>query len=357
MDLANITQDQDEESVVERLKQEIDQELESTQKESKEIGLLLEQTRLEISKIQQKNEATSAQLQQIQSQIESASTNEIRVAYEAALDIRQRLFLMRGQVEKLESDLSRLDHYRTVLNQVGGTLSTIKIPKEETKKDSIEIAKSVEMIVQAQEAERGRLARKMHDGPAQALSNFILQAEIAMRLFDIDQAKAKAELTDIRSTASNTFQKVRDFIFELRPMMLDDLGLVPTITRYLESYKDQTGINVKFTPTGLDQRFESYREIMVFRAIQEILSNISQYSQASQVSIQMDTTATGLRLTIEDNGKGLDVDKVYDQPGVGLKLIKDRVEMLGGTMDIKNISEQGSNILMQLPITSIGSFA
>ena len=137
------------------------------------------------------------------------------------------------------------------------------------------MAKSVEMIIQAQEAERGRLARKMHDGPAQALSNFILQTEIAMRLFDIDQSKAKEELAGVKTAASSTFQKVRDFIFDLRPMMLDDLGLVPTITRYVDTFKEQSGIEVRLISTGMEQRFESYLEVMVFRAIQELLGNIA----------------------------------------------------------------------------------
>ena len=82
-------------------------------------------------------------------------------------------------------------------------------------------------VVEAQEAERQRLSRQIHDGPAQALSNFILQTEIAMRLFDIDTERARAELQSLKTSATSTFQKVRDFIFDLRPMMLDDLGLVP----------------------------------------------------------------------------------------------------------------------------------
>ena len=213
------------------------------------------------------------------------------------------------------------------------------------------------MIIQAQEAERGRLARQMHDGPAQALSNFILQTEIAMRLFDVDQTKAKEELADIKTSASSTFQKVRDFIFDLRPMMLDDLGLVPTINRYVETFKEHSGIEVRLISTGMEQRFEPYLEVMVFRAIQELLANIVHHSQATQVILQINSSTTGFRVGIEDNGKGFDVEKVPVKGGMGLKVIRDRVQMLGGTMEIQSTIGHGTHILFQIPTTNAVAFA
>jgi two-component system sensor histidine kinase DegS len=146
----------------------------------------------------------------------------------------------------------------------------------------------IEMIVNAQEAERQRLSRQMHDGPAQALSNFILQTEIAMRLLDADPARAKEELGNLKIAAMNTFQKVRNFIFELRPMMLDDLGLVPTIRKYVDAFKEQTGLDVSLNVTGTERRLEPYIEVMLFRAIQELLGNAARHSQATMIKVQLD---------------------------------------------------------------------
>jgi two-component system sensor histidine kinase DegS len=357
MTLPSKTQDQEEVTVWEKLKQDCKIEQEQAQKELKEIMMLVEQSQLEVSRIQQRNASISAHLQQIQTQIESASKADIRMAYDAALDAQQRLFVMRGQIEKLQSDHTRIEHYLSILERINQALESGEFDQNGSKKDQMALAKSVEMIIQAQEAERGRLARKMHDGPAQALSNFILQTEIAMRLFDIDQTKAKEELAGIKTTASSTFQKVRDFIFDLRPMMLDDLGLVPTISRYVETYKEQSGIEVRLVSTGMEQRFESYLEVMVFRAIQELLGNIALHSQATQVIIQMDSSTTGMRVSIEDNGKGFDVEKVPEKGSMGLKVIHDRVQMLGGTMEIHSTIGQGAHILFQIPSTNAASFA
>ena len=357
MSLPSSTVNQDELTVLEKLKLDCRSELEQTQKELKDIGLLIDQSQIEVTRIQQKNASISARLQQIQAQIDSASKADIRSAYDAALDAQQRLFVMRGQLDKLQSDHTHIESYLHLLERVNQALDSGEINQSASGTDQNSLAKSVEMIIQAQEAERGRLARRMHDGPAQALSNFILQTEIAMRLFDVDESKAKEELAGVKTTAASTFQKVRDFIFDLRPMMLDDLGLVPTLTRYVETFKEQSGIEVKLVTTGLEQRFESYIEVMVFRAIQELLGNIALHSQATQVILQMDSSEEGLRVSLEDNGKGFDVEKVQEKSGMGLKVIRDRVQMLGGTMEVHSTIGQGTHILFQIPAGTSSAFA
>ncbi|NJD59616.1 MAG: hypothetical protein C3F13_05290 [Anaerolineales bacterium] len=357
MTLPSKTLDPDELSSIEKLKQECQLELDQAQKELKDIVMLIEQSQLEITRIQQRNASISTHLQQIQTQFESASKADIRNAYDAALEAQQRLFVMRGQIDKLQSDHTRIEHYVGILENITQVLESGAANQKGSNPEQQALGKTVEMIIQAQEAERGRLARKMHDGPAQALSNFILQTEIAMRLFDIDQAKAKEELAGVKTTASSTFQKVRDFIFDLRPMMLDDLGLVPTITRYVETFKEQSGIEVRLVTTGMEQRFESYVEVMIFRAIQELLANIALHSQASQVILQIDSSTEGMRVSLEDNGKGFDVDKAQEKGGMGLKVIRDRVQMLGGSVEVHSTVGHGAHVLFQIPAVNASAFA
>ncbi len=357
MNLPSKTQGEAELSVWELLRQECNKELDQARKDLKDIVTLIEQSQLEVSKIQQRNASITSHLQQIQTQMEVASKADIRTAYDAALDAQQRLFVMRGQIDKLQNDHKHIERYANILEHVNQALESYPRDHATSTNEQMDVAKSIEMIIQAQEAERGRLARKMHDGPAQALSNFILQTEIAMRLFDVDHDKAKEELSVVKTTAATTFQKVRDFIFDLRPMMLDDLGLVPTITRYVDTFKEQSGIEVRLVSTGMEQRFESYVEMMVFRAIQELLANIALHSQATQVIVQMDSSPNGLRVSIEDNGKGFDVEKAQEKGGMGLKVIRDRVQMLGGTFEVHSTVGKGAHILFQIPVTNSTNFA
>jgi len=346
-----------EENLWENIRDETRNELEQSRRELKEISLMIEQSQLEITKLQQRNASISAHLQQIQTQMEKVSKADLRMAYDAALDAQQRLFVMRGQIEKFQSDQAHIERYLRILEHAQQAFDT-GFPSEHGSRDGLTaIAQTVEMIIQAQESERQRLARQMHDGPAQALSNFILQTEIAMRLFDIDQVRAKDELSSVKAAATTTFQKVRDFIFELRPMMLDDLGLGPTLSRYAEAYKDQSGIEIRLVSSGLEQRLESYLEVMIFRAIQELLNNVALHSKASLVKVQIDTSNNTVRVSVEDDGHGFDVNRMNEKGGMGLKVIRDRVEMLGGTIEMHSVIGQGTHILFTIPASNPTVFA
>ncbi|HEX2697705.1 MAG TPA: sensor histidine kinase [Anaerolineales bacterium] len=326
----------------------VQSELEETNRALREVKLLIEQSQGELQKLTQRNAAITSHLQQLQSGIGQASPDEVRMAYDSALDAQQRLFVMRGQLEKLQSDKIHLEKYKVALEQGGGRAGPAggggsagggeKAP-----------ATGVEMIVNAQEAERQRLSRQMHDGPAQAMSNFILQTEIAMRLLDADPAQAKEELGNLRTAAMGTFQKVRNFIFELRPMMLDDLGLVPTIRKYVDAFKEQTPLDVSLTVTGNERRLEPYLEVMIFRAVQELLGNAARHSQATIVKVQLDMGNDLVRASVDDNGKGFDPEVVRSGSSLGLKLIQERTELLGGKFEIDSSAGKGARVVFAVP--------
>lgn len=330
------------------LKEQIQADLEQSRRELKEIALMLEQSQLEVNKLAQRNASITSHLQQVQGQFDTLPRADIRMAYDSALDAQQRLFVMRGQLEKLQSDRAHLTRFISVMEKVltvmeGGDAGNGGAGGSST-------AHAFEMMIQAQESERQRLSRQMHDGPAQALSNFILQTEIAMRLFDLDQQKAREELENLKISATTTFRKVRDFIFELRPMMLDDLGLVPTLKRYVDAWKEQSGIDARLMVTGKERRLESYEEVMIFRAIQELLNNVGRHSNASSVKVQIDLGEGLVKVTVDDDGKGFDPRTLDEKGGMGLKVIRDRVDMLGGIMDVDSVVGQGTRVTFQLPI-------
>jgi two-component system sensor histidine kinase DegS len=210
------------------------------------------------------------------------------------------------------------------------------------------------MLIQAQEAERLRLSRQMHDGPAQTLSNLILETEIAMRLFDVNKEEAYQELGSLRDSASNTFQQVRDFIFELRPMMLDDLGLVPTVKKYTSAIQDLSGMSIRFGVTGPERRMEPYLEVMIFRAVQELLRNAIDHSQANQIDVQVDVGDSFVMVMVEDDGIGFDIQELDEEQGMGLKLIKERVEMTSGEFNIESQVGEGARVSFKVPDSVLG---
>lgn len=320
---------------------DIKNELTETQRALREVTLMIEQSQGEMSKLTQRNTAITSHLQQ--SQKNGGNLDELKMAYDSALDAQQRLFVMRGQLEKLQNDKTHLEKYKAILERSINTGSGNSSGASSSMASKSEMA-GIEMIVNAQEAERQRLSRQMHDGPAQALSNFILQTEIAMRLLDADPAQAKDELGSLKNSAMSTFQKVRNFIFELRPMMLDDLGLVPTLKKYAEAFKEQSSMDVNLTVTGAERRLEPYLEVMIFRAVQELLGNSARHSQASSVKVHADMGSEIIRISVDDNGKGFDPESLKESSNLGLKLIRERAEMLGGNFEIDSTIGSGARI-------------
>jgi len=331
---------------LEEARKSIQTELDEVTKSLREITLMLEQSQVEASKLTQRNTAITAHLQQIQAAGAKISLDELKMSYDSALDAQQRLFVMRGQLEKLQSDQAHLQRYRDSLEKV---LVLLEQPVEGGKGPGKSAQASIEGIIQAQESERQRLSRQMHDGPAQALSNFILQTEIAMRLMDVDVTQAREELNSLKASAMSTFQKVRNFIFELRPMMLDDLGLVPTIKRYADTYKEQTNMEVDVRVSGQERRMESYVEVMIFRALQELLGNASRHSQATMVKIMIDMSEASVKVTVDDNGKGFNPEVLEQGNSLGLNLIRDRVEMLGGSFEMDSVIGKGTRVTFVIP--------
>ncbi len=320
-------------------------ELTDTQRALREITLMIEQSKTEVTKLTQRNASINAHLQQLQARIDQTPSQEVRVAYEAALDAQQRLFVMRGQLDKLQSDKDHLERYKSILERTAAA----SVAAGAQANGGRGAAGEIEMVINAQEAERQRLSRQMHDGPAQALSNFILQTEIAMRLLDADPKQAKDELGSLKNAALGTFQKVRNFIFELRPMMLDDLGLVPTIRKYVDAFKEQTSMDVTVMVTGTERRLEPYIEVMIFRAIQELLGNAARHSQAAAVKLQVDMGADLVRVNVDDNGRGFDAEAAQGTKSLGLRLIRERAEMLGGTFSIDTAVGKGARIVFSVP--------
>lgn len=315
----------------------------------REIGLLIEQSQGEVDKLVRRNSEITGRLHQIQAQFETVPREDIRAIYESAQDVQQRLFTMHGQLEKLKSDQTNLLQYEDFLartiNLLEAGVARATVQRKETIGNEM-----IEQIISAQEEERRRISRQMHDGPAQALSNFILQTEIALRLFDIDAEKAKAELNKLKEAASTTFAQVRDFIFDLRPMMLDDLGLIPTLRRYTEAFHEKTGLDIPFVVTGSERRLESHREVISFRAIQDVLSIIRDHAQATQVRLSISIDEDEVGAIIEDNGRPLELEpNAEEETARAFQVIRDRLQQVGGKLRIENSASGGSKVSIALP--------
>jgi two-component system sensor histidine kinase DegS len=135
-------------------------------------------------------------------------------------------------------------------------------------------------------------------------------------------------------------------------MMLDDLGLAPTIRRYAEAFEEKSGLDINVVITGTERRLASHREVLAFRAVQEMLANTREHAQATQVKIMLDMDEDQIRAVVEDNGIGFDPAILEDEetrPG-GLRRLGGRVEQIGGSLEVDS-SENGTRVIMRLPVS------
>ncbi len=322
--------------------------------ELKEVDMLIQQTSAEVDRFMQTNSRAVARARQVEGSFETVPRDEIKSTYNQLVENQQRLFTMRGQLEKLQSDqrhLARMaELYQKVLEytapeDIGGTESS---PLERPSTPQAMIISTIE----AAEQERLRLSREMHDGPAQSLTNLVLQAEICERLFDRDPERARTELAELKKNVVSTFQKVKTFIFDLRPMMLDDLGLAPTIKRYIEGITESGFAGLTLQVTGKERRIANHKEVTIFRVLQELLHIGKSQGQATTINVVVDITEENVTVKVEDNGNGFELDDgltTADATRLKLPTLRERIEMLEGRITFRSSPGQGMRVTFSLP--------
>lgn len=324
-----------------------------------ELKVQIDQTHLVVEREQQRNNDVFTELRAIQDNIDTVPRQDIKQKYDEAIEARFRLTTMRGQLEKFVSTREQLEREQSLLRDMLQRMQGIDILPANNGDEPKDTGKSLNIvrIIQAQEEERQRLARQMHDGPAQSLTNFILQAEICQRLFDRSPARAAEELDNLKTVAGVTFQKVRDFIFDLRPMMLDDLGVVPTVRRYVDSFREKNDIEIKLDIFGDERRLATHREVMIFRGIQELLLLARDYANPTEISVRLDVGNTVVKIAVQDNGRGFDVEAAlngeegYQDPRVqSLITLKEKFELIRGTVSMVSNETDGTIVRLELPV-------
>jgi two-component system sensor histidine kinase DegS len=342
--------------------QGLEAELKHVRADIEEVAMMIRQSHGETQTLTRRDAQMSNRLRQIEANLESYSREEIREIYDSVRESQMRLFVMRGQIEQLEHRRRTLDAYTTQLQQIMDlTRSMAEIQAETAPAAAPAVVEPVPQtaqqtvvrIIDAQEKDRRALARQMHDGPATSLSNLVLQAEVVERMFSSDPERARSELGALKIAVNSTFQSTRDIIFNLRPMMLDDLGLFPTLRRYVQEFQNKAGIATELTIMGKDRRLPAHVEVIIFRAVQELLNNTVQHANASRVQISIDVGDAGVSVSVEDDGSGFDVQRTLSETDnnkkFGISSIVERTELLGGEIQFDSILGRGTRVSLKLP--------
>ena len=265
----------DEASSGSQLAAQVRDEVGALERELTEIDMLVGQARAEAGRHEQRRAAATEKLE---TPDPGASVDALTEAYATLVTLTRRAVLMEAQVDVLEGKRKALARHRDALTALADRLDGVVVP-DITAEPAAAVVPDAELpptlsrvVLSAQEDLRREIARSMHDGPAQSLTNIVLQAQIVERLFDRDQALARGELRLLVQMVQQTLDATKNFIFDVRPMVLDDLGLVPTLRRATRERGRRGHVPVEFESLGADRRLPVDIESTVFRILDEALA-------------------------------------------------------------------------------------
>ena len=304
-------------------------------------------------------------LMEVSRDFKNRTEEEVREAYEEARKIQIDVAVTREQEQNLRRQRDEMEvrlrnlggtvaKAEQLVSQVGVVLDYLGDQMSEAFSQIESLQNAHELgaqVIRSQEEERRRVARDIHDGPAQAIANIVFRAEVCERLIDTDKERAKSELKALREHIRNTLAEIRKIIFDLRPMALDDLGLAPTIRGVLDVFREEYGLFTEVAVIGKERRLESHVEIGIFRVVQEALNNIVKHAQASSAKVRIEFAAAGVTVLVEDDGKGFEMTEGELPSGhYGIMGMRERMQLLNGKLSIKSAPRRGTRVMISVPL-------
>ena len=213
----------------------------------------------------------------------------------------------------------------------------------------IELRSLSHKLVATQEIERRNIARELHDQIGQSLTVLKLMIGQAGRS---NAEKASPILSEALGVVSELIRQVREMSLRLRPSMLDDLGLLPTLLWHFERFSKQSGININFGHDGLDRQLSPEINTAGYRIVQEALTNVARYANVSEVDVRVQANDEFLFIEIEDRGSGFDPAKLVSYTSTGISGLRERVNLLGGKLTIETTQGKGTCLMVQIPLHS-----
>lgn len=353
-------------------------EVEASKKMLAELKEKVAQTIQRVDELARQEQQEKQKLVLVSSNFQNYSEEKIRASYEAVKNVQVALGVerekeqgLRLQRDKLELRLRHLqvmlvqaEHLAlaigSVLSYLSSQVSGVVWKIEAVQKDKFVGAR----IIKAQEEERYRVSREIHDGPAQDLANLIFQTSVAEKLVDYDPEEAKQTLQELRKQIRDCLTNIRQVIFDMRPMALDDLGLAPALNQLVGQMASRGILSTEFSIDGQPYELPKHVEIAIFRIVQEALNNAAHHSGTDKARLRVLCRPDALSVLIQDDGKGFDTDAEPDMPEAaevlseeesssagqfGLLGMRERAKLIGAEINVMSAPGKGTRVHLRVP--------
>lgn len=251
-------------------------------------------------------------------------------------DANKRLNMLIRQLELAGSDLARTRNPNGTITPASSNPWQVALRAQ---------------LIEGQEEERSRLAREIHDGPAQVMAHAVMQLEFCSQLIQKDKPQALQELDNLRYSMRDSLTELRRFMFNLRPSSLSEQGLDLTLQKYSTDFASQYSLQIEVQLPDLQNILSPDQELTVFRVVQEALQNVRKHSGASRVEIYGSLMPDGkVQFSIKDDGHGFETKKLTPDlsSGAGIPGMRERAEIVGGKLNIKSKLGYGTEVVLIL---------
>ncbi|MBT2581683.1 sensor histidine kinase [Planococcus sp. ISL-109] len=315
--------------------------------------------------LEERTRAARRRLAELSRSFNKFTESQVREAYELANELQVQLSLNRAEEKKyrqkrdrlqkkLQKLLQTIERAERLVNQINVTTNYLSSDSEDVGEvlDKSKTKQDYSLrIIEAQEEERKRLSREIHDGPAQMMANVLLRSDLIEKTFrEKGPEKAFKEISSLKDMVRQALTEVRRIIYDLRPMALDDLGLVPTLKKYLETIEEYNhGVRLDFQSNGKETRLPNNFETSIFRLVQEAVSNAIRHGKSTDIEVKMEWLSEQVSIIIKDNGSGFDQGIVKDQ-SFGLTGMRERIELIGGEFFINSTLGEGTVLMFHIPL-------
>jgi signal transduction histidine kinase len=210
-------------------------------------------------------------------------------------------------------------------------------------------------LITSQEVERTHIAEELHEGLGQALTEISVDLGIIERDLRPETARDSGQrLSEVREMADELDERISELAFDLRPSLLDHLGLLPTLRWYVDKFSQREDVEIELDVIGLEERVPPEIETALYRVIQEALMNVARHAQANEVRLRLEQQSKAVTVTIEDDGRGFDIEELqateFPLKGLGLAGMKERISLLGGRLDIHSKPGEGARVDIEIPL-------
>ena len=275
-------------------------------------------------------------------------------AFRSLAGVRAEFAATEERQVDLGAQLNSLRSELEVLRSVHRSLDDLMASTMSAEEGTTRLRSASRQVFKIIEEERMRIARDMHDGPAQSMANLVLQAEILERLIARDPKLVAKELDDFKIGVRRVLDETRRLIFDLRPMTLDDLGLVPTLRKFVKEFGERSGARVTLRVVGEEVRLPGSLEPTLFRIIQEALNNARKHSRATAIEVAIHFQPASVTASVRDDGVGMDVAsteaRLDGTRNLGLISMRERADLEKGRLELRSKPGQGTEVRVTVEI-------